>query len=113
VLSGPPLDPSNEFSITPNDLDGAQIFTITHPFHPLAGQQFALIEQRVAWGEPRVFFRDPLTSHLRSLPTAWTDLADPDPFVILSAHRAILRLSDLQALVRLVQVADDSSPEVQ
>jgi hypothetical protein len=72
-----------------------------------------LIEQRVAWGEPRVFFRDPVTSHLRSLPTGWTDLADPDPFIILSAGRAILRLSDLQALVRLMQAAKDSSREVQ
>ena len=72
-----------------------------------------LIEQRVAWGEPRVFFRDPVTAHLRSIPAAWTDLADPDPFVILSAQRAILRLSDLQVLIRLVQAAKDSSPEVQ
>ena len=94
-------------------MDGEQVFTITHPFHPLASQQFALLADRFAWGEPRVFFRDPVTAHVRSLPPAWTDLADPDPFVILSANRAILRLCDLQALVRLVQAVDAPPQEVQ
>lgn len=103
----------NGFSTTPDDLDGEQVFTITHPFHPLAGQRFALLAHRFSWGEPRVFFCDPVSTHVRSLPTAWTDLADPDPFVLLSAGRAILRLRDLQALVRLVQVAEELSPEVQ
>ena len=93
-------------------MDGDGLFTITHPFHPLSGQQFPLLAQRVAWGEPRVFFHDPVTRSLRSLPTAWTDLAPPDPFVALSAGRAILRLSDLQALVRLVRNAEDTLPEV-
>jgi hypothetical protein len=64
------------------------------------GQQFRLLAQRVAWGEPRVFFHDLLAGSLRSLHTAWTDLALPDPLLALSAGRAILRLSDLQALVR-------------
>jgi len=93
-------------------VDGDGLFTITHPFHPLSGQQFPLLAQRVAWGEPRVFFHDPLTGSLRSLPTAWTDLAPPDPFVALSAGRAILRLIDLQALVRLVHNAEDILREV-
>ncbi len=93
-------------------MDGDGLFTITHPFHPLSGQQFPLLAQRVAWGEPRVFFHDPLTGSLRSLPTAWTDLAPPDPFVALSAGRAILRLIDLQALVRLVHNAEDILREV-
>ena len=90
-------EPSN----TPNHLDGEEIFTVTHPFHPLAGQQFPLLTQRFTWRESRVFFRDPATDRVRSLPIAWTDLAPPDPFVVQAAGRAILRLSDLQALQRL------------
>ena len=39
---------------------------------------------------------------VRSLPTAWTSVAVPDPFVILSAGRSLFRIEDLLALVTLV-----------
>jgi hypothetical protein len=68
----------------------------------LAGQQFALLAERVSWGEPRVFFLDPASGRVRSLPRSWTSLEPPDLFCQLSAGRAILRLADLQALVELV-----------
>lgn len=88
------------------------MFTITHPFHPLTGQQFPLLSQTFAWGEPRVFFHDPLTHQLRSVPLQWTDLAPPDPFVVLAAGRAILRVTDLQALVCLLHDLRTLLPEV-
>ena len=44
------------------------MFTVTHPFHPLSGQQFPLVAQRLAWEKPRVFFHDLATGHLRSFP---------------------------------------------
>lgn len=91
-----------EPSTTPSRIDDDVVFTVTHPFHPLSGQQFPLLAQRFTWSEWRAFFCDPQTGHVRSLPTAWTDLAPPDPFVQQSAGRAILRLSDLQALQRLL-----------
>jgi Family of unknown function (DUF5372) len=93
-------------------VDGELNFTVTHPFHPLSGQQFPLLAQRWAWGEPRVFFHDPVTRRIRSLPTTWTDLAPPDPFVILAASRAILRLTDLQVLLRLLRDVQDMLQEV-
>lgn len=83
-------------------MDGELIFTVTHPFHPLSGQQFTLLAQRFTWGEWRVFFHDAATGRVRSLPTAWTDLAPADPFIHQAAGRTILRLSDLQALQRLL-----------
>ncbi len=79
------------------------MFTVTHPFHPLAGQRFAAVMQRTAYGEPRVFYLDPASAQVRSLPLAWTDLAPPDPFRLVAAERAILRLTDLRALAALVQ----------
>jgi len=91
----------NESSTTPHYTDGELIFTVTHPFHPLSGQQFPLVAQRLAWGEPRVFFHDIATGHLRSLPTAWTNLAPPDPFVVRAAGRAIWRFTDVQTRTRL------------
>ncbi len=102
----------NELSTTPSHTDGEVIFTVTHPFHPLSGQQFPLLCERFAWGEPRVFFHDPTTGRLRSLPTAWTNLVPPDPFVVLAAGRAILRLTDLQALARLLRDFEDMLQEV-
>ena len=93
-------------------MDGELVFTVTHPFHPLSGQQFPLLAQRLTWGEARVFFHDPTTGRVRSLPTAWTDLAPPDPFVLLAASRAILRLTDLQSLMCLLNDWKDAHQEV-
>ncbi|WP_208461047.1 DUF5372 family protein, partial [Paraburkholderia mimosarum] len=33
-----------------------QLVRVTHPFHPLRGQEFVLLERRCAWGEERVYF---------------------------------------------------------
>jgi hypothetical protein len=88
------------------------MFTVTHPFHPFSGQQFPLVVPRLAWGEPRVFFHDPATGRLRSRPAAWTNLAPPDPFVVLAAGRTIFRLTDLQMLVRLLHDREDTLREV-
>lgn len=60
--------------------------------------------QRAAYGEPRVFYLDPATNQVRSLPLAWTDLAPLDPFRRVAAGRAVLRLTDLRALLRLIEV---------
>jgi hypothetical protein len=102
----------NESSTIPHDTDGELIFTVTHPFPPLFGQQLPLVAQRCAWGEPRVFFHDPTTGRLRSLPTAWTNLAPPDPLVVLAAERAILRFTDLQTLTRLLHDVEETLREV-
>lgn len=93
-------------------MDGDYFFTVTHPFHPLFGNRYRLLAQRSAWGELRLFFTDPQTNQVRSLPVAWTDLAPPDPFVRLAAGRAILRLVDVQAIVRLLDDYGDSHQEV-
>lgn len=92
----------SELTSTPDDPDEGAIFIVTHPFHPLVGQRFAAVMQRAAYGEPRVFYLDPCTAQVRSLPLAWTDHAAPDPFRRVAAGRAILRLADLRALRDLV-----------
>ena len=93
----------NELSTTPDNTNGEHCFTITHPFHPLSGQTFLLLSQRVAWGEERVFFSDPHTHQVRSLPLAWTNLALPDPFLVVAAGKAVLRFSDLQQLTEFLK----------
>jgi hypothetical protein len=93
----------NELSTTLDNPNGEHGFTITHPFHPLCGQTFPLLSQRFAWGEERVFFSDPHTHQIGSLPLAWTNLALPDPFVVVAAGQAVLRWSDLQQLAQFLR----------
>ena len=46
---------------------------------------------------------------VRSLPTAWTSVAAPDPYVTLSGGRSHFRIEDLLTLVKLV--TDLTTPE--
>ena len=82
-------------------LDRTQTFLVTHVFHPLYGRELRLIDQYLAWGEDRVCFRDD-GGGLRYLPTAWTSLAPPDPFVRTSAGRSHFRIEDLLRLATLI-----------
>jgi len=56
---------------------------------------------RRTWGEDRVFFFDE-DGVQRSVPRAWTDVADVDPFVALAAGRSPFRVEDLIALAGLI-----------
>jgi hypothetical protein len=62
------------------------------------GREFVFVAARQTWGEDRVFFfaEDGMQ---RSLPRAWTDMADPDPFVTLGEGRCAFRVEDLLQLV--------------
>ena len=84
-------------------MNGEPCFTITHPFHPLYGHTFLLLSQRLAWGEERVFFLDPQAQQVRSLPLSWTNLALPDPFLIVGGGKAVLRWKDLQQLAQFLE----------
>jgi hypothetical protein len=78
------------------------MFTVTHPFHPLYGQQFEILTYRHNWGEYRVTFYD-TPEHVRALPAAWTSLAPPDPSVVLAAGQAAFRVADLLQLAQVLQ----------
>ena len=54
------------------------------------------------WGEDRVFYRD-RAGHLTSLPARWTSVVPEDPFVVVAAGRARLRVDDLRELAALVR----------
>jgi hypothetical protein len=75
---------------------------VTHPFHPLHGHEFKLLEYRNVWGEDRVNFHDD-TGKLRRLPATWTDVVGEDLFTIVGAGRSALRVDDLLRLVELVR----------
>ncbi len=95
-------DPSNKQPTTDDQLDPHKVFQVTHPFHPLYGQEFALIERRSAWGEERVYFHDD-SGRLRRIAAAWTNAAGPDPFDMVSGGRSHFRIDDLLQLVALIE----------
>ena len=80
---------------------------ITHPFHPLHGREFVLVERRSAWGEERVYFHDD-EGRLRRLPAAWTNAAAVNAFEAISAGRSHFRVEDLLRLVALIARQSES-----
>ena len=74
---------------------------MTHPFHPWVGREFVFIAVRQTWGQNRVFFFDG-DGVQRSMPRAWTDLGDEDPFVTVAAGRSAFRVEDLLAVAELI-----------
>jgi hypothetical protein len=86
------------------------VFTVTHPFHPLYGQQFEILTSRHNWGDYRVtFYQTP--DHVRALPAAWTSLAPSDPSVVLAAGRAAFRVADLLQLSHLIGRIEEGRKE--
>jgi len=59
------------------------------------------VVRRQGWGEERVDYLDE-EGRVRMIPTCWTSLAAPDPFVVISAGRSWFRVEDLLALGRLI-----------
>ncbi|WP_063750872.1 DUF5372 family protein [Paraburkholderia nodosa] len=74
---------------------------MTHPFHPLYGREFALVDRRNTWGEDRVYFHDD-AGDLKRMPAAWTSAAAPDAFEMVSAGRSHFRIEDLLQLTMLI-----------
>jgi len=74
---------------------------ITHPFHPLSGQQLVCVGERYNRYGTRLLLRvDDET--FCSVPPQWTDLVVPDPEVVIGEKRALACVADLVELARLV-----------
>lgn len=75
---------------------------ITHPFHPLCGQELDVVTRRIQWGEDLVFYRDPW-GHRASLPAGWTSLAPVDPYIEVGSGRSWFRVEDLIDLAAFLE----------
>jgi Family of unknown function (DUF5372) len=75
---------------------------ITHPFHPLSGQQLACVGERYNRSGRRLLLQVDEAS-VCSIPPQWTDLVAPDPEIVIGAQRALFRVADLLELVRLIE----------
>lgn len=76
------------------------LVTVTHPFHPLSGQQLPWLKRRVLNGVPFVQLR--LGDNSVSLPEEWTDATGPacpsdDTARAIVSPRALAELIDLVA----------------
>jgi len=91
---------SQEQSTTHRARGLRQFIRVTHPFHPLSGRRFELVDRRQTWGEDRVYYQD--GRQLKRMPASWTSAVAPDLFVAISAGRALFRVTDLLELAALI-----------
>ena len=88
--------------IAPHSRVGPLHFRITHPYHPLSGQDFEVVSHRKYFTEDRVYFFDESGGY-RSIPAQFTSLAPQDPFVVMSAGRSHFRTEDLLELAKVLE----------
>jgi Family of unknown function (DUF5372) len=84
---------------------------VTHPFHPWSEREFEFVAVRFTWREDRVFFFGD-DGTLTSLPTGWTDVAGPEPCVVLAEGRSPFRVGDLLSLAELIDGLKASPADV-
>jgi hypothetical protein len=75
---------------------------ITHPFHPLVGQRFAILKVRKIAGQDVLSLYDRKRGSL-TMPRAWTDQAEPSPYAGLSEPALILDVHCLLKVHELLQ----------
>ena len=75
---------------------------ITHPFHPACGEEFELI-RTWRWRDEERALLATADGAPFGVPGAWTSLAAPEPFVVVSAGRACFRPVDLTRLADLIE----------
>lgn len=94
------IDSSNAPDLS--DLSGLPRVRVTHPFHPLGGQELEFVKRRNNWRADRVYVRDG-AGELVSLPVEWTDVMAADLFVVIAGGRAPFHLDALLELSELVE----------
>jgi Family of unknown function (DUF5372) len=79
-----------------------QLVRVTHPFHPLFPRQLPCVGKRYNRHGERLLLQTG-DATVWSVPPQWTDLVNPDPEVIMSNGRSLLRVADLMELATLVE----------
>jgi hypothetical protein len=79
-------------------------FRITHPFHPLRGEEFELIRYHRSWGGTGKVDGRTADGQRISFPLSWTNAGVGDPFLAIAQGRSYFRVDDL---LRLAALLDD------
>ena len=74
-----------------------------NPFHPRTGIEFDLLRYRRSWGRVGTVDGRDADGRVIGVPLAWTDVAPPDPFLIVSAGRSLFRVEDSLQLALLLR----------
>ena len=89
-------------SSTTFSAEGRKTFKIPHPFIPQYKNEYEFVERKLAWGQDRVvYFKK--NGDLATIPTSWTDVAEPDLFNLQSAGRSNFRYADLVELDKILK----------
>ena len=83
---------------------------ITHPFHPLAGQRFAILKVRKIAGQDVLSLYDETRGSL-TMPRAWTDQAEPSLYAGLPEPAPRLDVRCLLKLHELVRATSKRGHE--
>jgi hypothetical protein len=75
--------------------------TITHPYHPLRGQQFPVLKTWRSGGAPTLILQGTAGGSF-AVPLAWTDRGEPSPWIDLKKLPPILHVPHLWTLVELL-----------
>ena len=99
--SAMPIFRQQSRSTTSHQKFDSKTFCIIHPFHPYRNIELEIDNvKRIAY-ESRVFFFN-TKGRKSSVPLYWTDIGPQDPFVAVSAGRALFRVADLLGLGHLI-----------
>ena len=74
---------------------------VTHPFHPLRGQQLRCVGERYNRYGMTLLLETDNGASCSVLPQ-WTDAVAPDPESVMGGERALFRVADLLELASLV-----------
>lgn len=86
----------------PYSYNGIHTFRVTHPFHPLYGQEYEIIKYKRIQARDRIFFHQKDGS-IGSLPLAWCDLRPPDPYLDMMEKQSPFRVEDLLKLSDIIK----------
>jgi hypothetical protein len=89
---------------------GNRTFRIIHPFHPFQNKEYEIDSIRTIPNERRVFFFNE-EGCITSVPLDWTDIEPLDPWVVLSAGRALFRVRELLELAGLAGELKRNRPD--
>ncbi|MBI9019118.1 MAG: hypothetical protein JEZ07_17850 [Phycisphaerae bacterium] len=89
-------------SNAPYGADSQRTFTVIHPFHPLYGQEFALVTFRQNWAVDKVYYHD-AQGQLKSLPSSYTDILPADMFITLSDKKSLFHPKHMLNLLGIVE----------
>ena len=84
---------------------------ITHPFHPLRGQRFAILKTRRVSGVDTLILRSGGRGP-NSVPREWTDQAEPSPYAGLAAGALVFSFPCLVELSELLEAVEKDRQEL-